>query len=163
MKKLYAAYGSNLNLRQMDLRCPDATVVGTAQLADHELVFRGNPGSGVATVEPREGSSVPILLWEISARDEKNLDRYEGWPLIYGKKILGFEANGQTVPAMVYIMTPGRDAAQPSEEYYDTILEGYEDNGLDPSVLEQALERTEELRLEETVWPDWDLGGPGLG
>lgn len=163
MKKLYAAYGSNLNLRQMAVRCPDAAVVGTAELADHELVFRGSAGFGVATVEPREGCSVPILLWEISAQDEKNLDRYEGWPLFYGKKTLGFEADGQTVPAMVYIMRPGRDAALPSDAYYDTILEGYEDNGLDPSVLEQALERTDKLKLVESIWPDWDLGGPGLG
>lgn len=163
MKKLYAAYGSNLNLRQMARRCPDATVVGTAELKDFELVFRGGAGCGVATVEPREGSSVPILLWEISGQDEKNLDRYEGWPMFYGKQMLGFEAEGQTIPAMVYVMTPGQDAAPPSEIYYETILEGYADNGLDPAVLERALERTEELVQEEKLWTDWDLGGPDLG
>lgn len=79
MKKLYAAYGSNLNHAQMAYRCPDATVYGTAELKDHELLFRGSPTSAVATVEPKEGGSVPILLWEISKRDEHSLDRYEGW------------------------------------------------------------------------------------
>lgn len=163
MKKLYAAYGSNLNLKQMALRCPDAAVVGMARLEDYELVFRGGPGCGVATVEPRAGSSVPVLLWEISAQDEKNLDRYEGWPLFYGKQTLGFEAEGRTFPAMAYVMTPGREAAQPSEGYYQTILEGYADNGLDPAVLERALARTAELKREENLWPDWDLGGPTFG
>lgn len=163
MKKLYAAYGSNLNLRQMAVRCPDATVVGTAELKDYELVFRGGSGFGVATVEPREGGSVPILLWEISARDEKNLDRYEGWPTFYGKQTLGFEVEGQTIPAMVYIMTPGYEAAPPSEIYYETIVEGYANNGLDLAVLDRALERTTELAMEEDIWPDWDMGGPSLG
>ncbi len=166
MKKLYAAYGSNLNLKQMAHRCPDAAVVCTAELENFELVFRGSPGCGVATVEPCEGSTVPIVLWEISERDEKNLDRYEGWPLFYGKQTLSFEAEDQTIPAMIYIMTPGREAARPSEGYYDTILEGYEDNGLDRSILEQALERTQELRQEEQSWSwgwPWDMGGPGLG
>lgn len=161
MKKLYAAYGSNLNLKQMAYRCPDATVVGTAELEGFELVFRGGPGCGVATVEPREGSSVPIVLWEISKRDEKNLDRYEGWPHFYGKQTLPFEAEDQTIPAMIYIMTSGRDAAQPSTGYYETILEGYEDNGLDPEVLEQALERTQELAELEQGWTwIWGMGGP---
>lgn len=163
MKKIYAAYGSNLNLRQMAFRCPDTTVVGTAELKDHELVFRGNSGFGVATVEPRKGGSVPILLWEISKRDEKNLDCYEGWPTFYGKQTLSFQADGQTIPAMVYVMTPGHEAALPSEAYYETILEGYADNGLDPAVLEHALRRTAELVLEENLCPDWDMGGPSFG
>lgn len=162
MKKLYAAYGSNLNLRQMACRCPDATVVGTAELEDYELIFRGGPGYGVATVEPREGSSVPIVLWEISERDEKNLDRYEGWPTFYGKQTLGFEAEGQTIPAMIYVMQPGDDPAFPSKSYYATILEGYEDNGLDPEFLERALERTQELAQEEQGRV-WDMGGPNFG
>ena len=77
---MYAAYGSNLNFAQMEHRCPDATVYGAAELKDHELLFRGSPTSAVATIEPKEGSSVPILLWEISAKDERSLDRYEGFP-----------------------------------------------------------------------------------
>jgi len=63
LKKMYAAYGSNLNFAQMEHRCPDATFYGAAELKDHELLFRGSPTSAVATIEPKEGSSVPILLW----------------------------------------------------------------------------------------------------
>ena len=33
-RKLYIAYGSNLSVEQMDYRCPDATIVGTATLAE---------------------------------------------------------------------------------------------------------------------------------
>ena len=59
---LYIAYGSNLNMPQMANRCPTAEVVGASQLKDYELLFRGSRGSAVATVEPKEGSTVPVLL-----------------------------------------------------------------------------------------------------
>ena len=61
---LYIAYGSNLNLPQMALRCPTAEVVGKSELKDYELLFRGGRRGAVATVEPKEGSSVPVLLWK---------------------------------------------------------------------------------------------------
>ena len=32
MKKFYLAYGSNLNVEQMQFRCPDARIVGTAEI-----------------------------------------------------------------------------------------------------------------------------------
>ena len=42
MKKYYLAYGSNLNIRQMALRCPTAKPVGTAVIKDYELLFKGS-------------------------------------------------------------------------------------------------------------------------
>ena len=54
-KPLYFAYGSNINLDQMRYRCPDASVYGQAVLDNYDLRFRG---SGVATVEPKEGACV---------------------------------------------------------------------------------------------------------
>lgn len=44
---LYFAYGSNINLEQMEHRCPDAQLVGPVTLQNYELQFRG---SGFATV-----------------------------------------------------------------------------------------------------------------
>ncbi len=150
MRKLYAAYGSNLNMAQMEYRCPDATVYSTAELKDHELLFRGSPHSAVATIEPKEGSSVPILLWEISAKDERNLNRYEGWPTLYGKEQKDFQLeSGETVSAMVYVMTPGHEMGSPSGYYYATIEEGYQDCGFDTAILEQAREHSEELAAQE--------------
>jgi hypothetical protein len=47
------------------------------------------------------------------------------------------ELNGKTVDAMVYIMNSD-GIAPPSPYYYDVIRQGYEMNGLDIAVLEQA-------------------------
>lgn len=40
-KQLYIAYGSNINLEQMALRCPHSKVVGISEIKDFELEFRG--------------------------------------------------------------------------------------------------------------------------
>ena len=37
MKKFYLAYGSNLNVKQMQFRCPDARIVGTAEIPNYQL------------------------------------------------------------------------------------------------------------------------------
>ncbi len=40
MKRLYIAYGSNLNVRQMKTRCPNAKILGTEKLKDWELLLK---------------------------------------------------------------------------------------------------------------------------
>jgi hypothetical protein len=70
-KTIYAAYGSNLNLEQMAHRCPNATVLGTGELSDYQLLFRGHPSGAVATVEPCMGASVTLQV--IAAKNEKCL------------------------------------------------------------------------------------------
>ena len=40
-KQLYIAYGSNINLEQMAYRCPHSKVIGTSEIKDFELEFRG--------------------------------------------------------------------------------------------------------------------------
>lgn len=149
-KKLYIAYGSNMNLPQMAHRCPTAQVVGTSEIKDYALLFRGGRMGAVATIEPCEGGSVPVLLWEIAPQDELSLDLYEGYPNFYGKQMMDLELEGKPVSAMVYVMTPGHRLGYPSESYYDVIYEGYQTAGLDTGVLEQAVEYTEQLMERET-------------
>ena len=143
-ERLYIAYGSNLNLPQMERRCPTAKVVGASEIKNYELLFRG-----VATVEPKEGASVPVLLWKIEALDEAALDRYEGWPHLYRKEMMDVELGGKSVFAMVYVMNDVRFLGMPSESYYKVIEEGYQTAGFDTAVLEHALERTEEMMKQE--------------
>ena len=136
---LYIAYGSNLNLRQMALRCPTAEIVGTCEMKDYELLFRGSRHSAVATVEPCEGSSVPVLMWKLKPQDEHALDIYEGWPSFYRKEIHDIEIEGNAVKAMVYVMNDGHDYGEPSNFYLNTIREGYESAGFDSDYLDAAV------------------------
>ena len=41
-KRYYIAYGSNLNVQQMRMRCPSARIIGTSVLEDHKLLFKGS-------------------------------------------------------------------------------------------------------------------------
>ncbi len=81
--KYYAAYGSNLNLGQMALRCPGAKPLGTAWLHGWRLLFKGSKTGAYLTIERCEGSKVPVGIWTITDHDEKSLDRYEGYPDYY--------------------------------------------------------------------------------
>ena len=85
-KKLYFAYGSNMDLNQMAFRCPDAQALETVRLEGYRLAFRSNGGNrGVATILPDPDSHVDGVLWEISPEDERNLNFYEGFPRLYSK------------------------------------------------------------------------------
>ena len=140
-KQLYIAYGSNINLEQMAYRCPHSKVVGTSEIKDCELEFRG-----VATIVPKVNASVPVLIWELDERDLPILNRYEGWPRLYRQEKMEFELNGKTFEGMAYLMNRGT-IFPPSPQYYNTILQGYQENGLDESYLETALENS--IRQEQ--------------
>jgi hypothetical protein len=153
-RRLYAAYGSNLNLPQMTTRCPTAKPVGTAELKGYELVFRGGKNNAVATVEPKEGAAVPVLVWDLEPGDEKALDWYEGFPRFYGKRDVELKLDGKPVTAMVYVMTPGHRAGTPSEYYLTALAEGYRTAGFDPTVLAAAVKRSAEMVTQEYAAPE---------
>ncbi len=142
-KKYYIAYGSNLNIRQMCWRCPDAKPVGTAVIPDYELLYKGSKTGAYLTIEPKEGKSVPVAVWEVTAGDEKRLDIYEGFPNFYYKKEMRLPVrliNGRTrkMNAFVYIMHEEHKIAVPSMTYIRTCEEGYHDFGFDVKCLYRA-------------------------
>ena len=145
MSKKYMAYGSNLSVEQMACRCPDARVIGMAAIPDRKLVFRTH-----ATIEPAEGRVVPVLIWEISDRDEKHLDLYEGYPSYYTKEDMAVTMtdldgkNPQEVTAMIYLMEEGHPIRLPMKSYYDTLDLGYRRFGFNTHLLELALKEAKE-------------------
>ncbi len=126
----------------MAQRCPTSKFVGTTVLEGYELLFRGCHGGAVATVEPKDNSTVPVGIWEITDRDEKALDIYEGFPHLYRKETVKVKINGKNKNVMIYIMNDGRPINAPSVYYYDIIEEGYCDCNIDPLPLEEALSET---------------------
>ena len=144
MKRYYLAYGSNLNIAQMQFRCPDAVVAGTAMIPDYELLFKGSLTGAYLTIEPKQGSHVPVGVWEVSLADELKLDRYEGFPNFYYKKDIRLPVadirTGKTKlhDGFVYIMHEDRKLGVPTSFYMRTCLEGYRDFGFDTAPLRQA-------------------------
>ena len=129
-----------MNLDQMANRCPDAEVIGAVRLEGYRLAFAG--GSGVATIQPCPGSHVDGVLWEIGEADELQLDRYEGFPRLYGKETVTVrDEAGREHSVMAYTMNaPYRDEqALPSMSYLYGIITGCEQNGLDTGSVFEAL------------------------
>lgn len=85
-KRCYIAYGNNLNIPQMRMRCPGARIIGTSIIDDYQLLFKGSKIGSCFTIEPNDGADVPVVIWEVTESDEKALDRYEGYPNFYYKK-----------------------------------------------------------------------------
>lgn len=145
MEKYYIAYGSNLNIKQMQWRCPGATVVGTGFIKDYQLLFKGSKTGSYLTIEMKKGKSVPIAVWKVNDEHIKALDRYEGYPTFYYKQEMEIDIKGIKTKklyhkkAFVYIMNEDRELGIPYKGYIEICLEGYRSFGFSPRYLEEAI------------------------
>lgn len=153
--RYYIAYGSNLNLPQMRGRCPGATIVGTSVIEDYRLLFKGSKTGSYLTIEPWEGGMVPVAVWEVSAADERSLDRYEGYPVFYHKVEMELDViltdSGEVRPlaGFAYVMYADRPLGAPTNSYFITCTQGYRSFGFDPGILLDAYANSKE---EEVFW-----------
>ena len=108
---LYFAYGSNLNHFQMKRRCKDSIFLKKINLKNFRLTFRSKYRA--ADIEPKKNSIVPGGLFEISKSDEKKLDIYEDYPVLYKKYY--FLYYGKKL--MTYTMTKKTPFRFPTERY----------------------------------------------
>ncbi|MEB4211887.1 poly-gamma-glutamate hydrolase family protein [Mycobacterium sp. 94-17] len=125
-RHLYFAYGSNLCVRQMAHRCPDAAHPRPAVLPDHDWLINQR---GVATVEPLAGNQVYGVVWQISDGDLATLDSAEGVPVRYRRDEMTVRTDDGPAPAWVYIdhrVTPG----PPRPGYLPRIIDGARQHGL---------------------------------
>ena len=130
---LYFAYGSNLNIFQMQRRCKDSKFLKKIKLKDFRLTFRSRYRA--ADIEPKKNSIVPGALFEISRSDEKKLDLYEDYPILYKKYY--FTYYGKKV--MTYTMVKKTKFTYPTERYLNVVKRGYKDCKLEKKYLLKAL------------------------
>ena len=105
---LYFAYGSNLHHFQMKRRCKDSIFLKKINLKDFKLTFKS---------------------------DEKKLDLYEDFPILYKKYF--FYYYGKKV--MTYTMVKKSPFKFPTERYLNVVKRGYRDCKLDIKFLIKAL------------------------
>ena len=134
---LYFAYGSNLNHFQMKRRCKDSVYLKKINLKEFRLTFRSKYRA--ADIERKKNYSVTGGLYDISRSDEKKLDIYEDFPLLYKK--MYFIHYGKKI--MTFIMTKKTEYRYPTKKYLNTIKQGYKDCDLDFNFLKKALKLVE--------------------
>jgi len=130
-KVIYFAYGSNMDLNQLQGRVGKVKVLGVAVLKDYTLkfnklsVYRG----GCANIEPAEGEEVWGILFELSEEQLKELDRYEGAPSHYRRiKVKVQTEEGKEVEAITYVACKEykREGLRPSDDYLNCLLSATE-------------------------------------
>ena len=130
---LYFAYGSNLNHFQMKRRCKDSIFLKKINLNNFKLTFRSK--YRVADIEPKKNSIVHGALFEISKSDERKLDVYEDYPILYNKYYFTYYSK----EVMAYTMIKKTSFRFPTERYLNIIKRGYRDCKLDKKHLNKAL------------------------
>jgi gamma-glutamylcyclotransferase (GGCT)/AIG2-like uncharacterized protein YtfP len=142
----YFAYGSNLDLLQMQLRCPDAQFVSTAKLEGYRICFPRRSkirDCAVISIEPSMSEVVWGALYELDGTDIQRLDEREG----YDKKrdralnqrnritVRVTGADDRAVVAEVYIATPTPEPGLPSPQYVGYLVASAAECGLPKSHL----------------------------
>ena len=130
---LYFAYGSNLNHFQMKRRCKDSVFLKKINLSNFKLTFRSKYRA--ADIEPKKNFIVPGALFEISKNDEKKLDVYEDFPILYKKYYFTYYGN----KVMTYTMDKKTPFRYPTERYLNVIKKGYKDCNLKIEYLKSGL------------------------
>ena len=165
----YLAYGSNLSMRQMAHRCPDAVPVGLAKLEGYRLVFRGSGSGNYLSVdsEPGSGESVECLVWRVTQRDIVKLDAYEGFPEFYTRfrvpvSIRPFIGEQEiSVGAFAYALDPDEHAlGLPTASYLNICREGYQRFGVSEDAIRAALLYSAERKGRKRAEILWKRSDP---
>ena len=130
---LYFAYGSNLNHFQMKRRCKDSKFIKKYNLKNFRLTFRSKYRA--ADIEIKKNSIVPGGIFEISKSDEKKLDIYEDYPILYKKIYLEY----YNKVLMTYTMVKKTASRDPTERDLNDDKQGNKDCGLESKFLLNAL------------------------
>jgi len=112
-------------------RCPDSKPVAIATLPNYKLVFAGwsrKWRGGVANIKGFKGEKVLGAIYEISDRDLRRLDKYEGCPGSSNRlNVIVFNENSDPIEAVTYIKAGQSEETQPSAEYIAVMKQGCKD------------------------------------
>ena len=141
----YFGYGSNMLTKKLQSpkRCPSAVPIGICKIKKHSLKFHkvshanqnGIPDvSGKGDMIPSESETDEVygVLFKILEREEKKLDKAEGYP-DYGydkKKIDVITTKGEKYRSVMYFATDKDPKKKPYHWYKEQVVQGAKEHGL---------------------------------
>lgn len=126
----YFAYGSNMNPNRMADRVGDFEIVGLGILQNFELKFnkiaKNKNGIGYANVVWAPGKNVEGIIYQFE--DIALLDKHEGYPKHYNRKVLDILHNQSLLKTWVYIAQENQisNGLLPERSYLGHLLVGEE-------------------------------------
>lgn len=141
---LYAAYGPNLDPRQMLERAPHSPLHGPGWMFGWRLTFGGEAlgwDGALATVVEDPDHCVFVMLYEVAPEDEQALDRWEGSDLGIHRKL---KARVQTMSgdevAWLYVLDD-YEGGLPSARYLALLADAAQAGGAPGDYVRDLLER----------------------
>ena len=158
----YFAYGSNLDLMLIQLKCPDAQFVSTARFDGYRICFPRKSfvrDCATISVEPDVGESVWGALYEIEASDLKRLDEREGYDPRrdrdknerYRMTVRVEGSDERSVVAEVYVSPPGENPGLPSPHYIGYLVASAAECGLPKSHLVKLAAHMPSIHQEQVA------------
>ena len=144
-KRVYIAYGSNMDICRMDKRCSDFEFFGIGYIYNYRLTFQQSVSGFYANLisnksKKKKFEYTSVVLYLISEEDEKSLDMYEGYPQAYKKTELEVELeDGSKVKGLAYVLPSNKSYGVPTIKYYRLIENAYKIFGFDLNILKEAL------------------------
>lgn len=126
----YFAYGSNMNIEHMRRLCGwHSRMLCRAKLPDFEI---GLDTRGYANIRSKQGDDVWGVLYEIDQDGLNMLDRFEGYPYVFGRQeVVSFDDNSVEYKCHIYIEPEqefgGKEAR---EEYFRRVIAASYENHL---------------------------------
>jgi hypothetical protein len=151
VKKLYFAYGSNMNQKRLEARVGKVTKVGVITLPHWKLEFNCGPHdkrfANITMTATSPEQYVEGVVYELTSKQMKILDHFEGYPFFY-QKIAFPKADGKTVYAYACFNPNYRPLPKIKSdlEYMQHLLIGCTENKL-----VKTLRRLEYLRGQGVV------------
>jgi gamma-glutamylcyclotransferase (GGCT)/AIG2-like uncharacterized protein YtfP len=122
---LYAAYGSNLDPRQMLQRAPHSPHLGTGWLRGWRLTFGGEEigwEGAVATLAEDSSASVFVSIYDLTKQDEQTLDEWEGVNTkLYSKIRVRVDTLNGVQLCYVYVLN-SFEGGTPSNRYLEIMI-----------------------------------------
>ncbi len=131
----YFAYGYNMSTKRLKDRVGEIDVIGKAKLKNYHLTFNklGDNGSGKANIEPKKDSFVEGVIFNLTKKQIKKLDKYERFPHHYIRcKMEVIQFDNSTVITEIYTANQNkiRGDLKPKCEYLRYLIDGANEHGL---------------------------------
>jgi gamma-glutamylcyclotransferase len=139
---LYFAFAANMLQAQMKRWCPASRFLRAAVLEGFRFVYDGFSvtwDGAVGNIVTSANERVWGALYEITERDRRTLDAFEGYPRSADHRDVDVkDRDGTVYRAMTYVRT-GRVPGQPHPDYERIVVDGARECGLPDEYIDRAL------------------------